>query len=42
MNPQSLAFRRNLTEQVNNKKTPGKIIILSGISGAGKSLAGDI
>ncbi len=42
MNPQSLAFKRNLTKQANHKKASGKLIILSGISGAGKSLIGDI
>ena len=42
MNPQSLAFKKNLTKQTNEKKKSGKLIILSGISGSGKSVIGDI
>ena len=42
MNSQALAFRKNLAEQKNNQKKSGKLIILSGISGSGKSTIGDI
>lgn len=42
MNSQALAFRKNLAEQKNSQKKSGKLIILSGISGSGKSMIGDI
>lgn len=42
MNPKSLQFKNTLTEQTNSEKRLGKLIILSGISGSGKSVIGDI
>lgn len=42
MNSKSLDFKNDLTEQANMKKKFGKLIILSGISGSGKSVIGDI
>lgn len=42
MNPKFLEFKKNLKEQTNEEKKSGKLIILSGISGSGKSIIGDL
>lgn len=42
MNPKSLEFKNTLTKQTNSEKKLGKLIILSGISGSGKSVIGNI
>ncbi len=42
MNSKFLEFQKNLKEQTNQEKKSGKLIILSGISGSGKSVIGDI